>query len=413
MPPHRNALFPAAAIAFISLAVAATGYAAENSTSPLDYTVETTVAREGFDGTMCWVHARAGAIPPGSGGNPAKLPLVVMTTQKLLLTGSDVFYQLNTLRSADMGKTWTAPQPEPVFKRRTKGENIVMTVCDFTPGWHAASGTLLGTGHTVWYKNNRVMRVRPRHTAYSVYDVKNQAWKPYKLLEMPRRQEFENAGAGSTQRVDLANGDILLPIYFKDPKQRNGISTVVRCTFDGKTLRYVEHGDELTIPEPRGFGEPSIAKYGGRFFLTLRNDKHGWVAAGTDGLHFDKPIEWRFDDGELLGNYNTQQHWVTHRDRLFLVYTRRGANNDRVFRHRAPLFMGRVDPDRLCVIRSSERKLTPERGARLGNFGVCEVSPKETWVIAAEWMQPKGCEKHGSNNAIYVVKIKWNRENGD
>ena len=75
--------------------------------------------------------------------------------------------------------------------------------------------------------------------------------------------------------------------------------------------------------------------------------------------------------------------------------------------------MGRVDPDRLCVIRSSERKLTPERGARLGNFGVCEVSPKETWVIAAEWMQPKGCEKHGSNNAIYVVKIKWNRENGD
>jgi len=45
------------------------------------------------------------------------------------------------------------------------------------------------------------------------------------------------------------------------------------------------------------------------------------------------------------------------------------------------------------------------------NFGVCDVSLKETWVIAAEWMQPEGCEKHGSNNAIHVVKIKWNRPN--
>ena len=56
MPPAiRNALFPAAVIAFISLAVAATCRAADDFTSPLDYTVETTVAREGFDGETCWV----------------------------------------------------------------------------------------------------------------------------------------------------------------------------------------------------------------------------------------------------------------------------------------------------------------------------------------------------------------------
>ena len=45
---------------------------------------------------------------------------------------------------------------------------------------------------------------------------------------------------------------------------------------------------------------------------------------------------WTFDDGSELGNYNTQQHWVTHSDGLFLVYTRRGADNDDIARHRAP-----------------------------------------------------------------------------
>ncbi len=52
-----------------------------------------------------------------------------------------------------------------------------------------------------------------------------------------------------------------------------------------------------------------------------------------------------------------------------------------------------------------ERK--PERGARLGNFGVCEVSDAETWVTVTEWMQPVGCEKHGSDNSVYVARIVW------
>ena len=76
------------------------------------------------------------------------------------------------------------------------------------------------------------------------------------------------------------------------------------------------------------------------------------------------------------GNYNTQQHWVSHSDALFLVYTRRGANNDHVTRHRAPLFIARIDPESLQVIRSSEQILVPEFGARLGNFGVTEIQQK-------------------------------------
>jgi len=139
--------------------------------------------------------------------------------------------------------------------------------------------------------------------------------------------------------------------------------------------------------------------------LTIRNDNQGFVTKSDDGLHFTPIKSWKFDDGSDLSNYNTQQHWVTHSEGLYLVYTRRGADNDHVFRHQAPLFMARIDPEKLVVIRDSERILVPERGARLGNFGVSEVSPDETWVTVSEWMQPKGVEKHGSDGSVYVAKI--------
>ena len=74
--------------------------------------------------------------------------------------------------------------------------------------------------------------------------------------------------------------------------------TVVRCRFNGQTLSYVEHGDELTIPVQRGFVEPSLAFCNGRYFLTLRNDEAGYVTSGSNGLHFDEPIPWCLDDGQ-------------------------------------------------------------------------------------------------------------------
>src|SRR5690606_16968702 len=140
-------------------------------------------------------------------------------------------------------------------------------------------------------------------------------------------------------------------------------------TFDGKVLRYREHGTELSIDDKtRGLGEPSLTRFDGTYYLTIRNDRRGYVTRSKDGLHFEPIQPWKFDDDKDLGSYNTQQHWVTHSAGLCLVYTRRGANNDHVFRHRAPLFMAQVDPERLRVMRKTERILVPERGARLGNF---------------------------------------------
>ncbi len=395
----------------------------------LSFELDLRTAHEGFDGRSCWVHARAGAIPAGVPGNDQTHPLVVMTMQKLLLSGSDVFYALNETRSPNLGKTWTRPVEQANFARQQvqadaplpTGAQIAphflqpgdeTTVCDFTPQWHTATGKLLGTGHTVWYRENRVMHARPRGLAYAVYDLPNHRWQPWQVVELPDEPRFKNAGAGSGQRYDLDNGDVLIAIYHKGPEETQYSVTVLRCTFDGKTLRYQEHGNSLTVNIKRGLYEPSLTRFNGKFYLTMRNDDHGYVSVSEDGLNYGPPLQWTFDDGSDLGNYNTQQHWVTHQEGLFLVYTRRGADNDHVFRHRAPLFIGRVHPDQTHVIRESEQILVPERGARLGNFGVCDVSPEETWVTAAEWMQPVGVEKHGSNNRVWIARLLWNRNNG-
>ena len=83
-------------------------------------------------------------------------------------------------------------------------------------------------------------------------------------------------------------------------------------------------------------------------------------------------------------------------------------------RHRAPLFMAQVDTEQLRVIRDTEQVIIPERGARLGNFGVTRISERESWVVAAEWMQTTlpdpfdctVCEKYGSDNSIWLARIK-------
>ena len=381
----------------------------------LPFTIERTIAREGFDETFCWVHARAGTIPPGTSGTQTTLPLTVMTLQKLQLSGSDVFYALNSMTTDNGGRSWTAPQRQDAFARQQLDQATEQTVCDFWPRWHRQTGTLLGTGQTVVYEDNRVKKIRSRATPYATYDPSTRRWSPWKTLKLPTAPRFENAGAGCSQRFDLPNGDILLPFYFKEPAATQYSVAVARCQFDGSTLRYLEHGTELTVPIKRGLYEPSVTGYGDRFFLTLRNDDRGYVTVSNDGLHYPEPKPWTFDDGTDLGSYNTQQHWVTHPDGLFLCYTRRNAGNDHVFRHRAPLFIARVDPEKLQVIRATEQILVPELGARLGNFGITTVNNDETWITVTEWMQTTGPNPYdatipvtyGAKNRIWVVKLKW------
>tara|TARA_R110002111_G_scaffold1157_1_gene8174 strand:- start:35783 stop:37057 length:1275 start_codon:yes stop_codon:yes gene_type:complete len=376
--------------------------------------IELQAIRSGYDRKTCLVHPRPGLIP----GKPAT---VVVTMQELLLSGSDIYNSQFETVTKDGGKTWSAPvELTETLGRRRIEKGMDENIADFWPMWHKKTGVLLGTGHTVRYLGERFAPAHSRSTAYSVYNARDQTWSRWQELDMPPLAEFTMEGAGSTQRVDLPNGEILLPIYYslpgtiKDVFTSQNVSMVVRCAFDGTTLKYLEHGDAITTPSGRGFSEPSLVHFNGRYHLTLRNDAHSYVCTGTDGLHFGKPQLWTFDDGTDLGSYNTQQHWVTMPDAPYLVYTRRGAKNDHVFRHRAPLFIAQVDPERMCVIRKTEQVLVPERGARLGNFGIAKISDTESWVTVAEWMQTTSpnphdstvCEKYGSDNTVWLAKIR-------
>ena len=398
--------------AFLILLILTARVVADDPMAGPGFRVQLDTISKGYDGKTCWVHPRAGTMPGDS-------PIVVLTMQKLLLTGSDVFFALNEMRTDDLGGKWSGPvEHADTLGRRVEPGGVVVATCDFTPKWHARSGKLLGTGQTVRYRGDRVIENRDRETAYSVYDPESRTWTPWTTLDMLDRVKFQSAGAGSVQRVDLQDGDILLPIYFKNREQKTYRTTVLRCSFDGSKLAYRERGNEMTVDIGRGLYEPSLTRFRGKFYLKLRNDEAGYVTTSDDGLNFEPPRKWLWDDGTVLGNYNTQQHWVTHSGGLFLVYTRKGANNDHVFRHRAPLFIAQVDPGTLRVIRRTERVLVPERGARLGNFAVTHVNERETWVTVAEWMQTWGPNiiippdnKYGADNSVYVARILWKNPN--
>lgn len=373
---------------------------------PVKFHVQLDTVSEGYADGFCWFHPRAGAIP-------GPKPTVVLTMQRWRFAASDVFYPIASQTSQDFGRTWS----ENIEHRETLGRRRLANgheegICDFTPKWHAKTGLLLGTGQTVEYdEKDTLVKVRPRFSVWSVYDPAKSTWSPWAKLTMPDEPRFNSAGAGSTQRVDLEDGTILLPIYAKEMHEAGYFTTVVRCAFDGKELRYLGHGSELTVPIVRGLYEPSLTRFAGKFYLTMRNDQAAYVSVSEDGQKFSEPKRWTFDDGSDLGSYNTQAHWVTHHDGLFLTYTRRGANNDNVVRHRAPLFLAQVDPERLVVLRSTEQIIVPNKGAQLGNYAVVDVNEHETWATTSEGMSPGKPQDFGANGRVYAARIQWEKPN--
>jgi len=73
--------------------------------------------------------------------------------------------------------------------------------------------------------------------------------------------------------------------------------------------------------------------------------------------------------------------------------------------------MARVDPEKLVVIRATERELVPNKGAQLGNFAVVDVNAHETWVTTSEGMRPGNSEKYGANGRVYAARILWDKPN--
>jgi hypothetical protein len=337
-----------------------------------------------------------------------------MTLQEI--TGSDIYGPVHWTRTTDLGKTWSDPEPIPAFGRSRLEDGLEEGVCDVVPQFHSASGVVLALGHNVYYRAGRL--ANPQEERFPVYAVQTAdgRWSGRKRLRWadPRGSSIYTCGCG--ERVLMADGSVWAGFSFA-PKGRAARSvTSFRCAFDGRELAVKQVGNELVNPAGRGLLEPSLARWGGEYFLTIRaEDNCGYVARSGDGLQWAKPQPWTFDDGEPLVMSSTQQHWLPHSDRLHLVYTRRTRDNEKIFRWRAPLFIAAVGPESLRLIRATERVVfpldspDPAQAARLGNFHPLAVTPMESWVTTGE--ERPADAAGGWKGDLRLARIRWSRPN--
>lgn len=361
------------------------------------------------DGKFIWFHPRAVAIP----GSNVNDPRIVMTIQKHLNV-SDFYSGLHVLNRENSKSPWIGPILPTELDWKKLDSGITISVGDVTPGWHAPTRRVLAIGCQVRYspEGHQLDDVpRAHRTVYAVFDPEKDQWSSWQSLELPPGEQFNFNRNACAQWIVRPDGRLLIPLYIARKAKTEYTVTVAECQFDGQKLSYLRHGSILGGVSGRGLYEPSLIAFGSKFYLTLRNDTRAYVTVSDDGLEFRKPQPWRFDDETELGSYNTQAHWLAHINGLFLIYTRRGANNDHIMRHRAPLFMAQVDPQTLRVIRSTEKVVVPERGAELGNFGCNPVSPTESWVTVSEGMFMKDSRQRGAEGATFVARILWSQPN--
>jgi hypothetical protein len=180
-------------------------------------------------------------------------------------------------------------------------------------------------------------------------------------------------------------------------------------------VKIVAAGNELRLAAGRGLLEPSLAAFGGKYYMTIRaEDNRGYVTVSDDGLKWSEKRPWCWDDGEPLMLSSTQQRWLVHSGGLFLVYTRKAPENVNVVRWRSPLYVAEVDPRRQCLLRRSERIALPLAGdgindpgnvAHLGNFHTNAVSA-DTSIITVGEVIPKTFR-----GDTLVARVRWSRPN--
>ena len=366
--------------------------------------VEVVTVRKGRDGGTTWFHPRGCTLPDGT---------VVWTLQDI--TGSDVFGPVHWTASRDDGKTWTDPQPVPGLGRKKLPGGVEAGVCDVVPEYHPTTGTVLAIGHTVNYKGGRFYKEQPpRHPVYAVR-AKDGTWSDARKFEWDDPRGAYIYTCGCAQRATLPGGDVLVPVSFgPTPNAARSVSTLL-CGFDGRALTVKRVGTELKGKVGRGFLEPSVAAFGGRFYLTIRaEDGKGYVSSSDDGLAWSEPKAWAWDDGTPVAMSTTQQRWLPHSAGLYLVYTRRDESNVNVARWRAPLFLARMDPATLRLVRATERVVVPLVGdgvkesakvAHLGNFHTQAVTADESWVTVGEVIPATW------RGDLLLARVRWAKPN--
>lgn len=359
-----------------------------------------------------WFHPRACMLPDENGD-----PIALMNLQ--VIGGSDYFGPVQWSISRDFGHTWSEPQSIPGLARdpvEGRDDGLTAGVCDVTPQYHAPTNTVIAMGHVVFYKGEYFAR-KEQLARYPVYVTRaaDGTWSPRKILHWddPRTASIYSNNCG--QRVVLPGGDIQMSFTF-GPQPVKRMVAGVRAAFDGSHLQIKNVGPAMHLDVKRGLLEPSVASFDDRFWITMRaEDDHGYVSTSQDGLHWEEKKAWAWDDGTPLKMSSTQQHWLTHSDGLFLVYTREDESNANVIRWRSPLWVAQVDTERRCLIKSTEQIVLPLVGdgvndpnkvAMMGNFNITRASADESWVTVGECIP-----RDGYRGDVLLARIRWSRPN--
>jgi hypothetical protein len=354
--------------------------------------IETEIIWHGRTTGKTWFHPRACKLPKDLN------PTALMTCQTI--GGSDVFSQVHWSVTNDNGKTWTDPKPISALGRKKLSTGIEEGTCDVVPVYHSQTNTVLAIGHNVYYSNN--VLTKPTEGRYPVYVIRDSDgnWSDRKKLLWDYPDISGIYTSGCAQRITLENGLIILPLSF-GPKERadRGVCSVL-CSYESDELKILKTGNVLRLAVKRGLLEPTLTELNGKFFMTIRaEDGFGYVTTSEDGLLWRNQQRWCWENGEPLTMSTTQQRWLTHSNGLFLVYTRKAKHNINVMRWRAPLYVAQVDPEKLCLIRKSEKVVFPLVGdginnadhvARMGNFHVVNASPTESWITVGETLPHDG-----------------------
>lgn len=352
------------------------------------------VVLKGRQNNQCWFSPGIAVVPPAS---PGGTPEVFVGVSQLV--GNDMGTP-HWIRTRDLGAHWTPPM-ESQNLLGVPHEDFFFEKPNVNLFYHRKTRRLLGIGSTHFsrdegthfaFKMEKIDSARecpiPNRMVMTEWDFSAGDFAPWRAVSLPEELARWYRVSWPRAQHEFPDGSVLVPFYGRETADNPFMAVaVMRADIGDEGFVCREVGNLLREDTERGLAEPSVAQFQGRFFLTIRHDLRAFVATSEDGLHYGEPTPWRFDDGEELGNFNTQQHWLVQGDSLFLLYNRRSELNHGVFRCRAPLYVAQVDPERLRVVRKSERIVFPEKGARMGNFGVANVTEDEAWVVTGEWLE--------------------------
>lgn len=351
------------------------------------------VVLQGRRNNQCWFAPKMAVVP---GTDAAAPPDVFVRVSQLVGNDMGVGHLVHT---ADLGASWTPPM-ESMTLLGVPREDHFFEKPGVAPFYHRATKRLLGLGATAFTRDEgthpafKMEKIAgrecplPNRVVMAEWDFARGDFKPWQAISLPGEFARWHRVHWLQVQHEFPDGSVLVPFYLRERVDDPFTAVaVMRAEITGSGLACREIGNLLRVDADRGLAEPSVVFFRDRFFLTIRHDRRAYVAAGEDGLHYGEPVPWRFDDGAELGNFNTQQHWLARGGELFLLYNRKSELNNGVFRCRAPLYIARVDPDNLRVVRGSERIVFPEKGARMGNFSVANVTGREAWVFTGEWLE--------------------------